>query len=187
MKGSGAMRESGSFASLSPTLLARKGRARPAMRPQLPSMAPLEAVPANWQDDLGWNDMGEIADAAGTEADDVPTGGEVVAFDPAAAPAHRPADTVPEVLRQQAAIAGRIAGPAAAGSNHQSAARRSALAEGRRAAFTLRLDAERHLALRLASTITNRSAQAIVTDALDRLIADIPGIAELSEAVRSKR
>lgn len=182
------MRESGSFASLSPTLLARKGRARPAMRPQLQAIVPIrETVPADWQDDLGWNDMGEIEDAAGPEADAVSTGGEVVAFDPAAAPARRTADAVPEVLRQQAAIAGRIVGPAADAAKHNATARRSALAEGRRAAFTLRLDAERHLALRLACTVGNRSAQAIVTEALDRLIADMPGIADLSAAVRSKR
>ena len=38
-------------------------------------------------------------------------------------------------------------------------ARRSALSEGRSAAFTLRLDAERHLKLRLACALANRSAR----------------------------
>ena len=41
---------------------------------------------------------------------------------------------------------------------------------GRKAAFTLRLDAERHLRLRLATAVTGRSAQQIVTGALDALL-----------------
>ena len=44
-----------SFASLSPTLLARKGGAKPAMRPQL---APIPDASAANLEDLGWNDMG---------------------------------------------------------------------------------------------------------------------------------
>ena len=51
-------------------------------------------------------------------------------------------------------------------------------AKGKRAAFTLRLDAERHLRLRLASTVQGRSAQAIVTEALDALLGKIPEIEE---------
>jgi hypothetical protein len=43
---------------------------------------------------------------------------------------------------------------------------------GRRAAFTLRLDADRHLKLRLAATMQGVSAQALVTEALDRLLAE---------------
>ncbi|NJO14147.1 MAG: hypothetical protein HC870_03230 [Rhizobiales bacterium] len=43
---------------------------------------------------------------------------------------------------------------------------------GRRAAFTLRLDADRHLKLRLAATMQGVSAQVLVTDALDRLLAE---------------
>ena len=45
-----------------------------------------------------------------------------------------------------------------------------------KAAFTLRLDAERHLRLRLASATANRSAQQLVTEALDRFLADQPGL-----------
>ncbi len=47
-----------------------------------------------------------------------------------------------------------------------------AIQSGRRAAFTLRLDAERHLKLRLAATMQGVSAQALVTEALDRLLAE---------------
>jgi hypothetical protein len=50
-------------------------------------------------------------------------------------------------------------------------ARVPALQSGRRAAFTLRLDADRHLKLRLAATMQGPSAQVLVTEALDRLLA----------------
>lgn len=50
---------------------------------------------------------------------------------------------------------------------------------GRKAAFTLRLDAERHLMLRLAAAARGRSAQLIVTEALDRLLAGMPDVAVL--------
>ncbi|WP_436449860.1 hypothetical protein, partial [Enterococcus faecium] len=45
-----------------------------------------------------------------------------------------------------------------------------------KAAFTLRVDADRHLRLRLASAITNRSAQDLVTEALDALLTAIPEV-----------
>ena len=54
----------------------------------------------------------------------------------------------------------------------------------RRAAFTLRLDAKRHLKLRLASTVRNRSAQQLVTEALDRFLGDIPEIESLAAQLR---
>lgn len=64
------------------------------------------------------------------------------------------------------------------------ARRRSALDDGRRAAFTLRLDSDRHLKLRLACTVRNRSAQQIVTEALDRLIDAMPEIESLAAQVK---
>ena len=54
----------------------------------------------------------------------------------------------------------------------KAAARRASAAAGRRAAFTLRLDPERHLKLRLAATMRGVSAQALVTDALDAMLAE---------------
>ena len=57
-------------------------------------------------------------------------------------------------------------------------------AASRRAAFTLRLDAKRHLKLRLASTVRNRSAQQLVTEALDRFLKDIPEIEALAAQVQ---
>jgi hypothetical protein len=55
-----------------------------------------------------------------------------------------------------------------------------ALADGRRAAVTLRLDPTRHMRLRLACAIGRRSAQAIMSDALDHyLTTAMPGIERL--------
>lgn len=45
-----------------------------------------------------------------------------------------------------------------------------------KAAFTLRLDAERHLRLRLASAVNNRSAQLILIDLLDHYLSSLPEI-----------
>ena len=67
-----------SFASLGPTLLARKGGAKPAMRPQL---APLpEVAQEELLEDLGWNDMG--GDTAEEAPEASPEAGQVVALDP---------------------------------------------------------------------------------------------------------
>lgn len=95
-------------------------------------------------------------------------GGEVIAIHGDAA--------IPEVVRQQRNLTREVAGE-----------RRSALAEGRRAAFTLRVDADRHLKLRLACTVKGRSAQQLVTEALDRLLAETPDIAEFAAQVARKR
>jgi hypothetical protein len=54
-----------------------------------------------------------------------------------------------------------------------------------KAAFTLRLDPERHLKLRLACAVDGRSAQQLVTDALDQLLERMPEVDGLAE--RAKR
>lgn len=146
------MTESG-FASLNQSLLARKGGAKPAMRPQLGSI-PTE-VAANL-DDLGWNDMGN---------DHVDESGVVVPLTPLATSEQRKL-----VIRRHAtSTAGKPATSAKADAG-----------ASKRAAFTLRLDAQRHLKLRLASTISNRSAQQIVTEALDALLAEIDDLDSLA-------
>lgn len=165
-----------SLASLSPTLLARKGAARPAMRPQIQPLHTFQESAARQLDDLGWNDMGSDGEACAEHpaANEVSQSAEIVALNPGGsepAPAR-----IPEVVLQQEEIARRV-----------DKARRSALDDGRRAAFTLRLDAERHLKLRLASVIANRSAQQLLTEALDRLVADVPEVAELANKVRKRR
>ncbi len=55
-----------------------------------------------------------------------------------------------------------------------------------KAAFTLRLDAERHLKLRLACAVTGRSAQQLVTDALDELLGSMPELATMAERAPKK-
>lgn len=133
------------FASLNQSLLACKGGAKPAMRPQ--SGLPIATATAEALEDLGWNDMG------GDELSNVVP----------ISPASNDADDAPVLT-----LAKKIAAPA-----NTTAVRKSALKQGKRAAFTLRLDAERHLKLRLASTIKGQSAQQIVTDALDSLLNEI--------------
>ncbi|MEP2235691.1 MAG: hypothetical protein ABJM58_08070 [Alteripontixanthobacter sp.] len=173
-----------SFASLNPTLLARKGGAKPAMRPQLGALSGMatgmEAGMVGAQqaafpiddgqlDDLGWNDMGE---------DQTPSPAEVVLITPAAAnEAGEPRQADAPVQRQHDEISQRFSKNAEA----PRAARQT-----RRTAFTLRMDAERHLRLRLASTIENRSAQAIVTEALDAFLASIPELEQLAAKVERK-
>ncbi len=49
-----------------------------------------------------------------------------------------------------------------------------------KAAFTLRLDKERHLKLRLACAVRNKSAQALVSEALDRWIEQMPDVLEMA-------
>jgi hypothetical protein len=68
--------------------------------------------------------------------------------------------------------------PAVKAVRRPSAPRRAASAAMARekAAFTLRLDAERHLRLRLASAIYNRSAQQILIDVLDEYLSELPEI-----------
>jgi hypothetical protein len=55
-----------------------------------------------------------------------------------------------------------------------------------KAAFTLRLDPERHLKLRLACAVRGGSAQQLVTDALDRLLANMPELDDLADKVRQR-
>jgi hypothetical protein len=166
------------MASLSPTLLARKGGARPAMRPQLHPIRQFHESAARELDDLGWNDMGVDDASAESFAEEVaaPHEAEIVPFNPAIEAVALP---LPEVVRQQEEISERQAEP--------TKPRRSALSNGRRAAFTLRLDGERHLKLRLACVTSSRSAQQLVTEALDRLLADLPEVAELAAKVRKRR
>jgi hypothetical protein len=193
------MTEPKPLASLSPSLLARKGGARPAMRPQLLPMtyedhhrmgfpaSALATSPEDMphfgetdQDDLGWNDMGEEPALQAPE----PAMADVVAI--AADPV--PEAAQPEVLRRIESLAGAIR--TAAGSAErpaEPAARRqrgAALKDGRKAAFTLRLDAARHLRLRLACTVENRSAQQLVVEALDHFLETKPGLDDLARRAR---
>jgi hypothetical protein len=57
------------------------------------------------------------------------------------------------------------------------------LAGKAKAAFTLRLDPDRHLKLRLACALNGRSAQLLVTEALDDYLAARPEVEALAEHV----
>jgi len=189
------MSESKAFASLGPTLLARKGGAKPAMRPQLAALTPVGGAQAAAQaiaqdlEDLGWNDMGH-------DDDEEPHKAEVFALTPLPANWHTDDDELddplanddepvvefapqPEVVRQQ-----RVAAKAVNQQPTRERSRRNAIDGSRRAAFTLRLDAKRHLKLRLASTVKNRSAQQLVTAALDKYLSEIPEIEALAAQVK---
>jgi len=55
-----------------------------------------------------------------------------------------------------------------------------------KAAFTLRLDEERHLRLRLASAVSGCSAQQIVTGALDAFLESLPEVGELARQLPTR-
>ena len=167
------------LASLSSTLLARKGQAKPAMRPQ--GYGGFGAMP-NQPDDLGWNDMGEpvevdihaspptpapvppvllqrevLAEEFAPEPEPAPT------VDPVVAPVEPEPGQVPRALKPVSlATAARLG-------------RETARKPGK-AAFTLRLDHDRHLRLRLASALHHASAQTLVTEALDTFLQSLPEV-----------
>ncbi len=171
-----------SFASLGPTLLARKGGAKPAMRPQL---APLPELVADEQlEDLGWNDMGQDDDASAA------ANNNIVAIKPSAlaqATLDMPGDMASDMASDAEDEADspllqcpkrKAKSPAKAKRN---SVRKATADTARRAAFTLRLDTDRHLKLRLAATMQGMSAQALVTEALDALLADIEELDDLAQ------
>ena len=63
---------------------------------------------------------------------------------------------------------------------------RAASGSKAKAAFTLRLDPERHLKLRLACAVNGRSAQQLVTDALDQLLVDMPELEGMAEKAKRR-
>ena len=231
------MGEPKAFASLSSGLLARKGAARPAMRPQ-----GFGSQAGAGLEDLGWNDMGfeppkpaaapvrdEDHDAFGEELPEQPLRNPLSALTPIASPVHD----------QQAEIANRFAShdedgedengeyvdetaelydpeaedapspyvaetetefeveaePAPVAVIPQRAAastvrpRRPRALPGSKgkAAFTLRLDPARHLKLRLACAVSGRSAQQLVTDALDHLLGGMPELDSMAEKAPRKK
>jgi hypothetical protein len=194
------MAEPKTFASLSSGLLARKGAAKPAMRPQGFGQMGVS------MEDLGWNDMGQsqpYSEPQQEMPEHVPS--SIAALTPAPrlhsepAPKPAPQPAPPPVVEQQRAIEETFAPkPAPAAPKTVKAVRpaivrvpepRPATAKAK-AAFTLRLDPERHLKLRLACAITNRSAQQIVTEALDGFLGSIPELdafANQLPAVRGKK
>jgi hypothetical protein len=197
------------LASLGASLLARKGGAKPAMRPQAPGLATVNAqAAAQSLEDLGWNDMGEDDDAADHTAQvlqltPAPHNPEAEAKTDKGSPkpkvrsmheelaarlaeSGQDSENVPAIpLRKREMLDQDVAKPAPkAAAEPRDRAPRASEALSRRAAFTLRLDARRHLKLRLASTVRNRSAQQLVTEALDRFLDTIPEIEALAAQVQ---
>ena len=234
------MGEPKAFASLSSGLLARKGAARPAMKPQ-----GFGQMGGGNLDDLGWNDMGfeapkpalapvrdETHDAFGEELPDHPLRNPIAALTPIASPVHDQQAEIAERFGAQDEEDGEegedengeyvdetaeLCDPeeaeaaAEAVAESQSAAvltipvravvpepepvaapvrpRRPRAAPGSKgkAAFTLRLDPSRHLKLRLACAVGGRSAQQLVTDALDRLLSEMPELDSMAERAPAKK
>jgi hypothetical protein len=208
------MAETKPFASLSSGLLARKGAAKPAMRPQgFGSFG-------SSLEDLGWNDMGHAPGALHdiNEAHELPehVPSSIEALTPA--PGGRVHSEPPAVVEQQRALEARLAPPEPeayvepepevyvepepepeAEAEAEPEARPAVPQEARvvklprpritrapapavraKAAFTLRLDPDRHLKLRLACALSRRSAQQLVTEALDDFLSSLPELEALS-------
>jgi hypothetical protein len=196
------------FASLSSGLLARKGAARPAMRPQGFGQG------APGLEDLGWNDMGfeppkpVVApvrdadhDAFGEEIADErrvhPTG-----LTPVQSPVHdqqaeladrlgvdeeeeEELDETAEPFEGEPAPVLALAPAVQAAPRRPSKPRALPGSKGK-AAFTLRLDPERHLKLRLACAVNGRSAQQLVTDALDQLLVGMPELDAMADKAKRR-
>jgi hypothetical protein len=92
---------------------------------------------------------------------------------------------VPEAQPETPPVVASVAVRAAESLPRRAPRPRAAPGSKGKAAFTLRLDPERHLKLRLACAVDGRSAQQIVTDALDQLLAAMPELDTL--ATKAKR
>jgi hypothetical protein len=197
------MSEPKPFASLSSGLLARKGAAKPAMRPQGFGQMGVS------MEDLGWNDMGHpTASAPLNVVEDEPrehVPSSIAALTPAPrnaseTPAGEEQVAPPVVVEQQRAIEARLAAPEApakplareaevvalAPRPKAPAAQVKSVPAKAKAAFTLRLDEQRHLKLRLACAVSRRSAQNIVTEALDEYLSSLPELEALAGQVPAK-
>jgi len=212
--------ESRPFASLTAGLLARKGAARPAMRRPHSGSFPVPTLPLSVQEDLGWNDMGEdredLAPVAAPPLTIIGAQPSAAAVPPApveqqamlekalsAAPASAPlveeAPVAPKLSLTPAPK--KVARPKKAAPQAGTASERRVVQAMQprqtRAAFTLRLEPDRHLRLRLACVLSGRSAQQIVTDALeaflakdtrlDALAGQMPAVQPTAEAAPRKR
>jgi hypothetical protein len=206
------MTEPKPLASLSGVLLARKGLARPAMR--RPSMLGTNGNAALAQDDLGWNDMGYDVDpdpsapmdydhnfhgtnplaaavpdvkhqqdriAEEYEGEEQPEAG----FDSFAelAPSVGAALTVVSMTPEP--VVTPIDRSRSTDAPRSKARSKPGMKD--KAAFTLRLDGQRHLKLRLACAVRHQSAQQLVTDALDAFLDSMPEIAALAASVPAKK
>ncbi len=200
------------IASLSGILLARKGLARPAMRRS--TMLSSNGNAAMSQEDLGWNDMGYDVDPDPTTPMDYDHGFHGANPLAAAVPEvkhqqDRLADALfadlepqvgfddfaeePESVADAPTLVAVTPEPVTplisrrGGTDAPRSRARSKPGLKAKAAFTLRLDSERHLKLRLACAVRHQSAQQLVTDALDALLESMPEIGDLASHVPAKK
>lgn len=217
------MSEPKPFASLSSGLLARKGAARPAMRPQ-----GFGQIGGNLED-LGWNDMGFEApkpveaprdadhDAFGEEIAEHPALHGHAGLTPVNSPVHtqqaeiadrfnggedeaeledvEEVDETAEIVNENSELPPQqvearapmyVVPSAPAPVARRASKPRSAPGSKGKAAFTLRLDPERHLKLRLACALSGRSAQLLVTDALDQFLDGMPELEAMADKAKRK-
>jgi hypothetical protein len=166
------------LASLSSSLLARKGHAKPAMRPQGFASFGFGGSNSHHHEDLGWNDMGH---------EPLPATADIVPIVPVAAMAaieptiEMPVEP-PVVVRQQEELQRELEPLSPVFAER---AKRAAPGSKGKAAFTLRLDPDRHLQLRLACAVAHKSAQMLVIQALDAFLETQPGVGELARAAGS--
>ena len=205
------------FASLSSGLLARKGAARPAMKPQ--GFSQMGGGSGGSLEDLGWNDMGfepprpvvapvldDQHDAFGEELPGQPVRNPLAALTPVDSPVHSQQaeiadrfapsdeeaseeefDETAELYEPEVSDAPALAiVPAAPAPARRPAKPRAAPGSKGKAAFTLRLDPQRHLKLRLACAVGGRSAQMLVTDALDALLDSMPELDAMAAKANRK-
>jgi hypothetical protein len=215
------MSEPKPLASLSSSLLARKGGAKPAMRRQGFTNFPDHSSDhfGETHEDLGWNDMGYDVDPDHDAhpidqvhhnplAGAIPNPGGAVRQQQeeiAAKLGVKPVDEVAAEMAEKISTAvpvplpiSREVQPLVEHSSISAAAtmqtsevqkpRPAATSRTRKAktAFTLRLDPERHLKLRLATAVKNVSAQQLVTKAVDEYLRTIPELDDLAERVPSR-
>ena len=126
-------------------------------------------------DDLGWNDMGGAPAAV-----PVPIAPGRIENGSDAAPVS-PAKQQLQSLAEQMSI--RLAET----KKPRRAQPASLAAVARKAAFTLRLDPDRRLGLRLLSAVSKRSAQQLLVEALDALIAGNDQVKALTKQVEAER
>jgi hypothetical protein len=171
-------------ASLTAGLLARKGLARPAMRRQAVAVVGPRAVTA--LDDLGWNDMGDDGEAPVpvTPSTPSPVAQHIAAIQQTL---NRREEERAQAVQAEvkAPVAPRLTPPTprkvkAKAPVAVAPTEDAATVSPRKSAFTLRIDGERHLRLRLLSAVTNQSAQHLLIGALDALIALHPNIDALA-------
>jgi hypothetical protein len=156
------------MASLSAGLLARKGAARPGQK----YMAePGLEIPENHRV-IRFGALTNDADVPAPDVHEPFADNDITAHVSTYAPVEANLATTPVVHETQLSAPGVVAQVVEPLTGLPQPKQRRAAGTRAKAAFTLRLDAERHLRLRLLSAHQHRSAQRIVLDAVDRLLAE---------------